>query len=130
MNSKIKRNRIIVSIFFWLTWALLWLLTDIFENIWIMVIGLFFLFVFAWPYVNKKYYKMDEFDWKIHNKSWYLAFLFTMCSILVLLGLNDLWKLQELKISIESALSLLLFLSIWVYFWFYIFYSYNPDKLN
>lgn len=126
--DKIKRNRILITLISAIYWASLWLLTSITNNIFILLFGFLILF-FVWPFINRKYYKMDEFDWKANNKASYISYMFTLFSILILIWMEEMTYLPYFWFSFKFLLSNLIIVSVLLYLWLYTYYSRNPDKL-
>lgn len=123
--QKLQRNRLLVTI----GYVALGILAGSYNNMLVVSLMMIILFL-SFPLVDKKWYKMDEIDWRASYKAGYYAFLALAFGLMMLLGIqeNTNWfELTPLTFQLAGALLLVMAVAIFVSLHWY--FMRHPDKL-
>ena len=123
---KIERTRFVVIVFSAIVWAILWALSSYYNNPFITIIWFGALFL-LFPYIDKKFYKMDELDRKISYKAWYQAFMYILITFFIYIFLD---ATGFLVMQMENAFLLIVISSACIFGLLTLYYSKNPELIN
>lgn len=126
--SNLSRNRSFVIIGYTILGGLAGFLTERYQN-WTFLLLLIFIGFLTWPYVNKRFYKMDEIDIRVSHKAGYIAYNIQVFAMMVLVMMHDHGQLEQFGWSLSGALIVSVVLSVILYAVIAGFYSSYPDKL-
>ena len=124
--SKIERNRFIIIVLSAIVWAILWALSSYYNSPFVIIIwfGILFLFI---PYIDKKFYKMDELDRKISYKAWYQAFMYILITSLFIFTFD---ATGFLVMQMEDAFLFMVISSTCIFALLTLYYSKNPEHID